>query len=121
MDGFVVVRHGTGEHWGDVVVLMVGWIGVLLVAILLAKLDRIPGNTAARTSNVLLHAAVEHGSGVLVADDARLDLFVDATAVRGRRVTGSNVLRRTGRSWLKRLDFVGRRRGIFGSAARFRI
>lgn len=91
---------------------MVGWIGVLLVAIFLAELDRIPCNTAARTADVLLRAAPEHGSGVLVADDARLDLFVDATAVRGRRATGSNVLRRTGRSSLKRLDFVGRRRWI---------
>lgn len=103
------------------VVLMVGWIGVLLVAIFLAELDRIPGNTAARTADVLLRAAAEHGSGVLVADDASLDLFVDATAVRGRRATGSNVLRRTGRSSLKRLDFVGRRRWIFGLAAHFRI
>ena len=51
---------------------MVGWIGVLLVAIFLAELDRIPCNAAARTADVLLRAAPEHGSGVLVADDARL-------------------------------------------------
>ena len=56
----------------------------------------------ARTADVL-RAAPEHGSGVLV-DDARLDLFVDATAVRGR-ATRSNVLR-TGHASLKRLDFV---------------
>lgn len=103
------------------VVLMVGRIGVLLVAIFLAELDRIPSNTAARTTDVLLHAAAERGSRVLVADDARLDLFVDAIAVRGRRATGSDVLRRTGRSWLKCLHFVWRRRGVFSPAARFRI
>lgn len=33
MDGFVVVQHGTSKREGDLVVLMVGWIGVLLVAI----------------------------------------------------------------------------------------
>lgn len=121
MDGFVVVRHGAGEREGDLVVLMVGWIGVLLVAIFLAELDRIPGYASARTPDVLLHAAVEYGSGVLVADDTSLDLFVDAAAVCGRRAAGSDVLRRTGRGRLERLRFVGRRRGIFDPAARFRI
>ncbi len=116
-----MVRHGTGERGGYLVVLMVVRIGVLLVAIFLAELDRIPGNTAARTTDVLLHAAAECGSRVLIADDARLDLFLDAIAVRGRRATGSDVLRRTGRSWLKCLHFMGHRRGIFGPAARFRI
>ncbi|MDR9746029.1 hypothetical protein [Paenibacillus taichungensis] len=95
MDGFVVVRHGTSEREGDLVLLMVGWIGVLLVAIFITQLDRISGYASARTADVLLHAAAEHGSGVLVADNARLDLFVDATAVHGRRAAGSDVLRRT--------------------------
>ena len=121
MDGFVVVRHGTSEREGDLVLLMVGWIGVLLVAIFITQLDRISGSASARTADVLLHAVAEHGSGVLVADNARLDLFVDATAVHGRRAAGSDVLRRTGRGRLKRLRFVGRRRGIFGPAALFRI
>lgn len=107
-----------GETW---LFLWLAGSAFFLLAIFLAELDRIPGNTAARTADVLLHAAAEHGSGVLVTDDERLDLFVDATAVRGRRATGSNVLRRTGRSSLKRLDFVGRRRWIFGLAAHFRI
>lgn len=116
-----MVRHGTGECGGDLVVLMVGRIGVLLVAIFLAELDRIPGYAASRTADVLLRAASEHGSGVLDTDDARLDLFVDATTVRCRRAAGSDVLRRTEHGRLERLRFVGRRHGIFGPAARFRI
>ncbi|WP_390580747.1 hypothetical protein [Paenibacillus illinoisensis] len=84
------------------------------MTIFIAQLDRISGYASARTADVLLHADAEHGSGVLVADDARLDLFVDATAVRGRRAAGSDVLRRTGRGRLRCLRFVGRRRGIFG-------
>lgn len=121
MDGFIVVRHGISEGGRDWVVLMAGRVGVLLVAIFFAELDRIPGYAVTRTVDVLLRAVAEHGSGVLITDDARLDLFVDAVTVLGRRVAGSDVLRRVGCGWFKCFRLVGCRGCIFGPAARFRI
>ncbi|GIN41369.1 hypothetical protein J19TS1_43180 [Heyndrickxia oleronia] len=116
-----MVRHGTGEYEGHLVVFMVGRISFFLNAIFLVELDRILGYAAARTADVLLCATAEHASGVLIADNPRLDLFMDTTAIRGRRTAGSDVLWWGESGMHKCVRLVERRWGISDAVVIFRI